>query len=142
VTISSVPATFNHTAGPPIVTKIPLFKALSLAAGLGLGMLSYPVHAAPASSGDTSQYLDIVHSQGREPDVWERLSLNDALRILNRGEVHYAASYFRHAITPPDNQSKDYPIDTETAATVAPLDLNYFRRAVRWLRDRGFQRPL
>jgi transcriptional regulator with XRE-family HTH domain len=87
------------------------------------------------------QYLDIVHSQGREPDVWERLSLNDALRMLNRGEVHYAASYFWHAITPPDNQSKDYPIDTETAATVAPLDLNYFRRAVRWLRDRGFQRP-
>jgi hypothetical protein len=57
VTISSVPATFNHTAGRPIVTKIPLFKALSLASGLGLGMLSYPVHAAPASSGDTSQGL-------------------------------------------------------------------------------------
>ena len=53
MTISSFPATFNHTTGRPIVTKIRLFKALSLAAGLGLGMLSYPVHAA--SGRDTVQ---------------------------------------------------------------------------------------
>jgi hypothetical protein len=32
-------------------------KAVAFAAGLGLGMLSYPVHAAPTSSGDTVQGL-------------------------------------------------------------------------------------
>jgi hypothetical protein len=32
-------------------------KALAFAAGLGLSMLSYPVHAAPSISGDTVQRL-------------------------------------------------------------------------------------
>jgi phospholipid transport system substrate-binding protein len=38
-------------------TKMPLLKAVAFAAGLHLGMLSYPVHAAPASGGDTVQGL-------------------------------------------------------------------------------------
>jgi hypothetical protein len=87
------------------------------------------------------QYLDIVQHEGREPDVWERFYLNEALVKLQRGEVHYAASYFRQAITPPDNQSKGYPIATDTVATVALCDLRHFRRAVQSLRARGFQRP-
>jgi phospholipid transport system substrate-binding protein len=37
--------------------KMPLLKAVAFAAGLHLGMLSYPVHAAPASGGDTVQAL-------------------------------------------------------------------------------------
>ena len=37
----------------PIVPKTSAWKAVALAAGFGLGMLSYPVHAAPASGGDT-----------------------------------------------------------------------------------------
>ena len=37
----------------PIVPKTPAWKAAALAAGLGLATLSYPVHAAPASGGDT-----------------------------------------------------------------------------------------
>jgi phospholipid transport system substrate-binding protein len=41
----------------PIVSKTPVWKAVALAAGIGLAMLSYPVHAAPASSGDTVQGL-------------------------------------------------------------------------------------
>jgi phospholipid transport system substrate-binding protein len=36
---------------------MPLCKAVAFAAGLGLAMLSYSVHAAPASSGDTVQGL-------------------------------------------------------------------------------------
>ncbi|HEX3416414.1 MAG TPA: ABC transporter substrate-binding protein [Stellaceae bacterium] len=40
-----------------IVSKMPLCKAVAFAAGLGLAMLSYSVHAAPASSGDTVQGL-------------------------------------------------------------------------------------
>src|SRR3984893_18798148 len=41
----------------PIVSKTPVRKAMALGAGIGLAMLSYPVHAAPASSGDTVQGL-------------------------------------------------------------------------------------
>lgn len=37
--------------------KRPSWKAAALAAGLGLGMLSYPAHAAPASGCDTVQGL-------------------------------------------------------------------------------------
>jgi len=41
----------------PILPKTPVWKAVGFAAGLGLAMLSFPVHAAPASSGDTVQGL-------------------------------------------------------------------------------------
>src|SRR6201993_2664150 len=34
-----------------------MWKAVALSAGIGLAMLSYPVHAAPASGGDTVQGL-------------------------------------------------------------------------------------
>jgi len=37
----------------PIVSKTPVWKAVALAAGMGLAMLSYPVHAATANGGDT-----------------------------------------------------------------------------------------
>src|SRR6201990_2284668 len=38
-------------------SKSPIWKAVAVAAGVGLAMLSYPVHAAPASGGDTVQGL-------------------------------------------------------------------------------------
>ena len=41
----------------PIVSKTPVWKAATLAAVLGLAMVSYPAHAAPASGGDTVQGL-------------------------------------------------------------------------------------
>ena len=41
----------------PIVSKAPVRKATILAAVLGLAMVSYPAHAAPASGGDTVQSL-------------------------------------------------------------------------------------
>jgi phospholipid transport system substrate-binding protein len=40
-----------------IPLKTPLRRAVAFAAGLGLSMLSYPLHAAPASGGDTVQGL-------------------------------------------------------------------------------------
>ncbi len=40
-----------------IPSKTPVLKAVALAAGLALAMLSYPVHAASASGGDTVQGL-------------------------------------------------------------------------------------
>jgi phospholipid transport system substrate-binding protein len=43
----------HQPSGP----KTPLRKALALAAGLGLSMLSYPLHAAPSTGGDTVQGL-------------------------------------------------------------------------------------
>ena len=39
------------------LSKTLVFKAVALSAGLGLGMLSYPVYAAPASGGDTVKGL-------------------------------------------------------------------------------------
>jgi len=47
----------SFSANAPIVSKLPLCKAVAFAAGLGLSMLSYPVHAAPTSGGDTVQGL-------------------------------------------------------------------------------------
>ena len=41
----------------PIVLKAAVRKAATLAAVLGLAMVSYPAHAAPASGGDTVQSL-------------------------------------------------------------------------------------
>jgi phospholipid transport system substrate-binding protein len=38
-------------------SKTQVWKAVALAAGVGLAMFSYPVHAAPASGGDTVQGL-------------------------------------------------------------------------------------
>jgi phospholipid transport system substrate-binding protein len=41
----------------PIVSKAPVWKAAILAAVLGLAVVPYPAHAAPASGGDTVQGL-------------------------------------------------------------------------------------
>ena len=57
MTICSFPGIFNRAANQSIAPKMPLWKAVAFAAGLGLGTLSYPVHAAPASGGDTVQGL-------------------------------------------------------------------------------------
>ena len=57
VKIRSFPAILDQSIGQSIAAKMPLSKAVALAAGLGLSMLSYPVHAAPTSSGDTVQGL-------------------------------------------------------------------------------------
>jgi len=48
---------FNQVICLPTVAKTLLWKAVALAAGIGLGMLSYPVHATTASGGDTVQGL-------------------------------------------------------------------------------------
>jgi phospholipid transport system substrate-binding protein len=50
-------ATFNQAITEPMVAETPLWRALALAAGLALGMLGYPVHAATASGSDTVQGL-------------------------------------------------------------------------------------
>src|SRR5499427_6687016 len=57
MTMRSLPAIFNQAVGQPSVPKAPLRKAVAFAAGLGLSMLSYPLHAAPAGSGDTVRGL-------------------------------------------------------------------------------------
>ena len=55
--IRSFPAMFAQAIDQPAVPKMPLYKAMAFTAGLGLSMLSYPLHAAPSSSGDTVQGL-------------------------------------------------------------------------------------
>jgi phospholipid transport system substrate-binding protein len=53
----SLSAILGQNSGQPILQKRAGLKALALAAGLGLGVLSYPVHAAPANGGATVQGL-------------------------------------------------------------------------------------
>src|SRR2546421_5906787 len=43
--------------GKATLAKTMVWKAAALVGGLGLGILSYPVHAAPSSGGDTVQGL-------------------------------------------------------------------------------------
>src|SRR5215472_14839774 len=50
-------AVFLNQTDQPTVRKMALHKAVAFAAGLGLSMLSYPLHAAPASGSDTVQDL-------------------------------------------------------------------------------------
>jgi len=50
-------ADFNQTTCLPVVPKTSLWKAVAFAAGLTISALSYPVHAAPSSGGDTVQGL-------------------------------------------------------------------------------------
>jgi phospholipid transport system substrate-binding protein len=57
MTIRVVSVIFNQTVGQLSVQKNPLRKAVAFAAGLGLSMLSYPLHATPASGGDTVKGL-------------------------------------------------------------------------------------
>src|SRR5215813_11415636 len=57
MTIHSFAVIYREAAGRPAVPTAQMLKALALAAGLGLGMLSYPVHAAPTSGGDTVRGL-------------------------------------------------------------------------------------
>ena len=57
MTVRSFPEIFDQAIDQPIVSKILLWIAVAFAAGLGLSMLSYPVHAAPSSGGDTVQGL-------------------------------------------------------------------------------------
>ena len=52
-----LPAIFIQAIDQPNVAKMPLQKAVAFAAGLGLSMLAYPVHAAPANGGYTAQGL-------------------------------------------------------------------------------------
>jgi transcriptional regulator with XRE-family HTH domain len=97
-----------------------------------------PEKAYGALLDNLDRYLEIIKQEERQPDAWERLDLNDALHALNRHSVFAAASYLRHAITPPDNQSPDYPLSNEAIASTTGLDLAYFHRCSAALRGRGY----
>jgi hypothetical protein len=83
-------------------------------------------------------YLDIVRSEQRRPDAWERLDLNDMLNALHRWDLFGAFAYLRHAITPPDNRSADYPLSNTELESAQGLDFDYFDRCIASLRSRGF----
>jgi hypothetical protein len=83
-------------------------------------------------------YIDIVESERREPDSWERLDLNEALHHLDRSDVLTAHVLIWRAITPPDNQSKDYPIAPELIERSATFTIKHFRDHIAALRARGY----
>lgn len=86
-------------------------------------------------------YLDIIQSENREPDAWERQDLNGAAKALQCCDVFTAYSYIIHGITPPDNQSRDYHHPDSEAASLADLTMTYFRKAMAHLRSKGYQNP-
>ena len=57
MTTDFFPAIVNQAIGQSVVPKAPLWKGVAFAAGLGIAMLSGPIHAAPPSGGDTVQGL-------------------------------------------------------------------------------------
>ena len=57
MTMRSFSAVCREAVDRPVVRKAAMLKALALAAGLGLGVVSYPVHAGSASGGDTVRGL-------------------------------------------------------------------------------------
>jgi phospholipid transport system substrate-binding protein len=57
VATHSFSTVFDQAIDQILAPKMPLRKAVAFAAGLALSMLSYPVHAAPPSGGDTVQGL-------------------------------------------------------------------------------------
>ena len=72
--IRSLPAILNQSIGQPIAAKLPLSKAAAFVAGLGLSMLSYPVHAGPTGSGDTVQGLYAAMAPLSVGPSWASLS--------------------------------------------------------------------
>jgi len=52
---------------------MPLWKAVAFAGGLGLSMLSYPVHAAAANGGDVVQGLYVALLSTRDT-ILQRLT--------------------------------------------------------------------
>ena len=50
-------AIFDQVTSKPIVPKAAAWQAAALVAGLGIAMLTHPVHAAPTSGGDTVKGL-------------------------------------------------------------------------------------
>ena len=58
---------------PGVVPKMPLLKALAFAGGLGLSMLSYPVHAAAANGGNILQGLYVALLSTRDT-ILQRLT--------------------------------------------------------------------
>jgi transcriptional regulator with XRE-family HTH domain len=84
------------------------------------------------------RYLSIIEEENRQPDAWERLGLDGAVNALKRSAIFDAKASLWHAITPPDNQSPDYPISTDLVASTKVLDLSYFRRRSKALRERGY----
>ncbi len=82
-------------------------------------------------------YLDEVDTEDRDLDPWERDGLNFALDRLNRSNPLAARSLLSVAITPPDNQSPNYPLSAQRVAATTELDSAYFRRCIEQLKTRG-----
>lgn len=56
-------------------------------------------------------------------------------------DIFTAYSHIIHGITPPDNQSRDYPQPDDDAASFAELNMAYFRKALSYLGSKGYTDP-
>jgi transcriptional regulator with XRE-family HTH domain len=100
-----------------------------------------PTGAVRALAEVFASYLEIIRSERREPDVWESLDLVEALHALSNSDPFVAFACLRRGITPPDNQSSDYPIPVDLAAKVAAVDLAYLRNGLAEVRASWSEPP-
>jgi transcriptional regulator with XRE-family HTH domain len=124
----------GYAAGRPLSGRARLFLSLWNLPSLQLE----PAAAYGALLDIFEEYLNIIQAEGREPDTWERIDLNGAANYFQKSDVFSAYSCIRRGITPPDNQSPDYPICADDAASVVECDLAYFRKAVSYLRSKRY----
>ena len=110
--------------GRATLSKTMVWKAVAFGTGLGLSMLSYPVHATPASDGDTvkglyevllttmknggSRALDLEISKARQYAALE------AAGVLSPDTI--VVSGLRHQVTRRSCRTERPPGGTETAA--------------------------
>jgi len=83
-------------------------------------------------------YLDIIQHENREPDPWERYQLNHAVNALAKSDIFSAYTGIFCGIAPPDQQSREYRHPDDDAEAYKDLTMAYFRRAVSYIRTKGY----
>lgn len=88
-----------------------------------------------------AQWLDIIISEDRKLDTWERVYLKNTMDWLAVDKIHFAFAHIKNGITPPDNQATDYPMSPEEVSSVSGLNLEYFQDRLQVLQGREYQGP-
>jgi transcriptional regulator with XRE-family HTH domain len=97
---------------------------------------SNPTGAFDSIVRSIEMYLDIISDEEREPDDWEKLDLSGAINALSRSDLATAASFLWRGITPPDNQSTEYP--RPKAPPLKELGLGGLKQRLAAAKKRGF----
>ena len=100
----SLSAIFNQVTSKSSVPKTLSWKAVALAGGLGLGMLSYPAHAAPANGrtlGQSGRFTQLAPVIRRSFDIasMARLSVGPSWASLTEAQRQQVSETFGRYIS-------------------------------------------